>query len=238
MKNKVSQMQQLTNGKEADMNDLEKKETGSEKISALSCTDFVGVLSSKSPVPGGGGASALIGAIGVALGNMVGSLTVGKKKYAEVEPQIKELMEKSEVLMGRLLELIDEDAKAFEPLAKAYSMPKDTAEQLEEKEKVMAEALYTAAMAPLNIMKACCEAIDIVGEFAEKGSRLAVSDAGVAAAALEAALKGASLNVYINTKLMKDRETAESINDCTDGMLEEYMKKSENIFTYVKDELR
>ncbi len=220
------------------MTDSNNKQMESTKISALSCADFIEVLSSKSPVPGGGGASALIGAIGVALGNMVGSLTVGKKKYVEVEPQIEELMKKSEVLMGRLLELIDEDAKAFEPLAQAYSMPKETPEQIADKEKVMAEALYTAAMAPLEIMTACCEAIDIVSEFAEKGSRLAVSDAGVAAAALSAALKGASLNIYINTKLMKDREVASAINEQADRMLEEYTERSEKIFTYVKGTLR
>ncbi len=220
------------------MENCKKNQTDSEKFSALSCADFVEILSSKRPVPGGGGASALIGAIGMALGNMVGSLTIGKKKYAEVEPEIKVLMEKSVILISRLLELIDEDAKAFEPLANAYSMPKETPEQAEEKEKVMSEALYMAAMAPLDIMKACCEAIDIVGDFAEKGSRLAVSDAGVAAAALSAALKGASLNIYINTKSMKDEEAALEINAQADRMFEEYTKKAEEIFTHVRDGLR
>ncbi len=93
-----------------------------------SCEEFVDVLASKAPVPGGGGASALVGAIGMALGNMVGSLTVGKKKYADVEADIIALKEKATALQGEFLRLVEEDAKAFEPLSKAYGMPRATEE--------------------------------------------------------------------------------------------------------------
>ena len=147
-----------------------------------SCEEFVSVLATKEPVPGGGGASALVGAVGVALGNMVGSLTVGKKKYADVEDEINALMEQCQTLEQELLALVKRDAEVFEPLAKAYGMPKETEEQKAEKARVMETVLKDACSVPLEIMEKCCEAIDIIEVFAEKGSRLAVSDAGCGAA--------------------------------------------------------
>jgi formiminotetrahydrofolate cyclodeaminase len=203
----------------------------------LTCEEFTDILSSKEPVPGGGGASALIGAIGVALGNMVGSLTVGKKKYADVEEEIKALMEKAEALRKKLLTLIEKDAKAFEPLAKAYSMPKETEEEKAAKAKVMEEVLLAASLVPMEIMETCCEAIDLAEEFAEKGSRLALSDAGVSAIALRSALMGASLNVYINTGSMQNKEKAAELNKKTDDMLQTYGAKAEAIFNGVKNSL-
>jgi formiminotetrahydrofolate cyclodeaminase len=199
-------------------------------LKKLTCEEFTDILSSKEPVPGGGGASALIGAIGVALGNMVGSLTVGKKKYADVEEEIKALRKK-------LLTLIEKDAKAFEPLAKAYSMPKETEEEKAAKAKVMEEVLLAASLVPMEIMETCCEAIDLAEEFAEKGSRLALSDAGVSAIALRSALMGASLNVYINTGSMQNKEKAAELNKKTDDMLQTYGAKAESIFNGVKNSL-
>ena len=105
-----------------------------------SCEEFVDVLASKAPVPGGGGASALVGAIGMALGNMVGSLTVGKKKYADVEADIIALKEKATALQADFLRLVEADAEAFEPLAKAYGMPRETEEEKAEKAKSDADA--------------------------------------------------------------------------------------------------
>lgn len=199
-----------------------------------SCNEFIEVLSSKEPVPGGGGASALIGAIGMALGNMVGSLTAGKKKYADVEEDIKALMEKSKVLINKLSGLVDKDAEAFEPLAAAYSLPKETEEEKAKKAEIMEKALIIASEAPLEIMETCCEAIDLVEEYAEKGSRLAVSDAGVAAIALRSALLGASLNVFINTKSMANRKKAEELDEKANTMIDVYGKKAEDIFNKVR----
>lgn len=201
----------------------------------MTIKDFIDVLSSKEPVPGGGGASALIASVGIALGNMVGSLTVGKKKYADVEDEIKELMAKSAVLMEKFQAQIDEDAKCFAPLAAAYSLPKETDEEKAKRAEVMASALRIASEAPLSIMETVCDAIDIVEEFAAKGSRLAVSDAGVAAIALRSALFGASLNVFINTKAMEDRALAEEFNNKANDMMNTYGKKAEEIFLSVKD---
>ena len=179
-------------------------------FSTSTCTEFVEVLASKAPVPGGGGASALVGAVGTALGNMVGSLTVGKKKYADVEDEMWELKAKCDQLQKDFLRLIERDAEVFEPLSKAYGMPRETEE----------------------------EAIELIVEFGAKGSKLAISDAGVGAAFCKAALKGASLNVYINTKSMADREYAEELNKKADAMLEKYTKIADETFESVLGRLK
>ena len=128
-------------------------------FSTISCNEFVEALASKAPVPGGGGASALAGAVGTALGNMVGSLTVGKKKYAAVEAQMYDLKAKCDNLQKELLALIELDAQVFEPLAKAYGMPKETEEEKAEKARVMEDALNDACSVPVKIMEKCAEAL-------------------------------------------------------------------------------
>ena len=195
-----------------------------------SCTEFVTVLASNAPVPGGGGASALVGAIGTALGNMVGSLTVGKKKYADVEEEIIALKARCDRLQKDLLDQIAADAKGFEPLARAYGIPKDDPAR----DQVLEEATITACAVPVKIMELCCEALDAIKVFAEKGSRLAVSDAGCGAVCVKAALQAASLNVFINTKTLKNRVLAEEMNARCLGMLEKYCALADEIFETVK----
>lgn len=207
-------------------------------FSTVPCNEFVEVLASKAPVPGGGGASALVGAIGTALGNMVGSLTVGKKKYADVEEEMYELKGKADALQKELLHLIERDAEVFEPLSKAYGMPRNTEEEKAEKARVMEIVLKDACSVPMEIMERCCEAIDLIEVFAEKGSTLAISDAGVGATFCKAALEGASLNVFINTKSMKNREYADELNKKADEMLSVYTKKAEEIYQGVAARLR
>lgn len=207
------------------------------ELKSFSSVDFVQVLASSEPVPGGGGASALVAAVGTALGNMVGSLTVGKKKYADVQEDIISLKEKADKLQADFLGLIDDDAKMFEPLSKAYGLPKETPEQIEHKALVMESALKDACAVPLKIMEKCCEAIDVISEFAQKGTVLAISDAGVGAAFCKAALMGASLNVFINTKSMTDRDYADSINKKAEDMLAKYTAIAEGIFTDVRNRL-
>lgn len=161
-------------------------------------TDFALSLASKSPVPGGGGAAALCGALAAALGSMVGNYTVGKKKYAAFEPEIQAAMDECGALRRRFLELIDEDAAAFEPLSRAYSIPKDDPDR----DKIMGECLAAAAAAPLEMTALACRAIELSSIFAEKGSTIMVSDAGCAAALAKAALDAAALNVLVNAKSM------------------------------------
>ena len=195
-----------------------------------SCRKFVEVLASNAPAPGGGGAAALVGAIGTALGNMVGSLTVGKKKYADVEEEIIALKAKCDALQKELLDQVEADEINFVPLAKAYGIPKDDPNR----DQIMEEATIIACGAPVKIMDLCGEAMEAIAVFAAKGSRLAVSDAGCAAVCVKAALQAASLNVFINTKTLKNREVAEELNDKCFALLDKYGPMADEIFETVK----
>ena len=195
--------------------------------------DFLDVLSSKEPVPGGGGASALCGAVGNALGQMVANLTVGKKKYAEVEPEVKEHLEKMVKLQAEFTALADDDAKVFAPLAKAYSLPSETEEQKAYKAEVMETNLLAASSVPLQIMEKSMQMLTILDRLADIGSRMAVSDVGVAVQSTRAALLGAAMNVYINTKSMKDRNKAEELNNSANKMIEEGSRQADRIYDKV-----
>lgn len=203
-----------------------------------SIQEFSDVLSTKAPVPGGGGASAYVGALGTALGSMVGSLTTGKKKYAEVEEEIQELLEKSEKLRGELMELIQRDADAFYPLSQAYGMPKSTEEEKAEKERVLQAALVEATMVPLAIAEKSVESLRIMKRYAEIGSRIAVSDAGVGAAFCEAAFKGAKLNVLINTRLMKDLLLKADVEGRLSRLETEGLALAKETYDYVENYLK
>ena len=195
-----------------------------------SCRDFIKALVSADPVPGGGGASALVGAIGLALGNMVGSLTLGKKKYAPVEPEILALKAKSAVLEKKLLDQVAADAEAFQPLAKAYRIPKNDPNR----DAILENASLKACEVPLHIMELCCEAISLVKSFSEKGTRIALSDAGCGAVILKSALQAASLNVYINTKSMKNRAEAERLNAKCEALLKQGEADADAIYESVR----
>ena len=195
-----------------------------------SCRKFVEVLASNAPAPGGGGAAALVGAVGTALGNMVGSLTVGKKKYADVEAEIVALKAKCDDLQTQLLNQVEADDKGFVPLAKAYGIPKDDPNRAQ----ILEDATIVACQVPMHIMELCCESMDAIAVFAAKGSRLAVSDAGCAAVCVKAAMQAASLNVFINTKSLQNRELAEQMNAKCLGMLDKYCTMADEIFNTVK----
>ena len=190
---------------------------------------FLAELASSAPTPGGGGAAALCGALGIALGNMVGNLTLGKKKYADVQEDIAELNAKAEALRAGFVALVDADAEAFAPLSRAYSIPKDAPGR----DEIMESALLRAAEPPLEIMRKCAEALDVIADYAAKGSALAVSDAGCAAALCGAALQAAALNVRINTKSMKNRAAAEEIDAETDELLQKYSTIAQEIYKRV-----
>lgn len=192
--------------------------------------EFCDALASASPTPGGGGAAALTGALAAALGGMVGSLTEGKPKYAEVEADIRELDINARRLRLELLELIELDARAFLALKEAYSLPKGAPDRAEMVEK----ALKSACEPPLRIMRLCCELTALCEGYAKKGSRLAVSDAGCAAALCAAALESAALNVFVNTKSMADRTAAEKINAEAGTMLEAFVPRARAVYAEVR----
>lgn len=180
-------------------------------------TQFLSELSSNAPVPGGGGASAAVGAFAAALGMMVTNLTIGKKKYADYEEEVKAVRDRLEGLRDQLINLVDGDAVAFEPLSKAYSIPKDDPER----DTIMENALYEASVVPMSIMETVLAAAKELEVLVEKGSKLAVSDVGVGILFAQAAIEGASLNVYINTKSMKDRERAAALDAKADAIIAE-----------------
>lgn len=190
---------------------------------------FLAKLASSAPTPGGGGAAALCGALGIALGNMVGNLTLGKRKYADVQEDIAALNSRAEALRADFVALVDADAEAFAPLSRAYGIPKDDPARAE----IMEAALKRAAEPPLEIMRKCAEALDVIADYAAKGSALAISDAGCAAALTIAAMKAAALNVRINTKSMADREAADKMNAEAAGLYEKYEKEAEEIYQNV-----
>ena len=200
--------------------------------------EFIKVLSSKAAVPGGGGACAYVAAAGMALGAMVANLTTGKKKYAQYQEEIEELLSKTEQLSKELMTYMDKDAESFEPLSKAYGLPKDTKEQQEYKDVVMEKALKEASLTPVALMEKILDALKILERLSVVGSRLAISDVGAGVQLCKAALNGASLNVFINTKLMKDTETAEELNTRTDALLIEGNELADRIYEEVVDAMR
>ena len=202
-------------------------------MSEMNIAKFNASLASKSPTPGGGGASALAASLGAALGSMVANLTIGKKKYAEYEAELIEILRELEEIRFRLEKLIDEDAEAFMPLAKAYSIPKDAAGREEEMER----CLRIAAQPPMEMLRLACRGIIIHKRLEAIGSQLAVSDVGTGAVMFWAAMYGAAMNVRINTKLMKDRAYADALNAEIERIMNEYWVIADETYKKVWERL-
>ncbi len=200
--------------------------------------EFLDVLGSSAPVPGGGGASAVAASVGVSLGQMVANLTTGKKRYADVQARIDELIPRCETIRSDLLALADADAKAFEPLSRAYGLPRGTEEERARKAEVMEEALRTACEPPISIMEKICEAIDVVDELSRIGTRIAISDAGAGATLLSASLKAVSLNVFINAGSMTDRDYANALVARAQEMLDSGCETADDAFLRVERSIR
>lgn len=200
------------------------------------CTieNFTSVLSSNEPVPGGGGACALTAATGVSLGCMVCNLTIGKKKFIPVEENLKEALEELEELRDTFNESINKDAQCFIPLSKAYKIPKDDPKR----DEILENALRMAAGAPFEVIKSCCRAVEIFEFLRDNSSALVLSDVGVGISMISSAMMSASLNVFINTKLMKDRSYSQNLERETDKMLEEYLPIADDIFSDVMSKIR
>ena len=200
----------------------------------LSVREFTRFLASAEPVPGGGGAAALVGALGVALGNMVAVLTLGKPKYAEVEAEVAELRRRGEALQERLLEQMNADAEGFRPLVAAYKLPKDEPRRAE----ILEQATLRACGTPMEIMELGAAAIPVIAELARKGSRMAVSDAGCAAVAVRAAVEMAYLNLLINTRSLRGREQAEALNARGQELLTRVGRQAEEVWSQVEARLK
>ncbi|WP_297132113.1 cyclodeaminase/cyclohydrolase family protein [Terrisporobacter sp.] len=204
-----------------------------EKIAEKSCIDFIEVLASKAAVPGGGGAAALAGAIGMALGSMVCNLTTGKKKYAQYEEAIQEILVKAAKLQEELLSMIDKDAEGFYPLSKAYGLPTSTEEEKQYKAETMEKCLKVACEVPMNIVRLCFDSIKLHEELVDKGSKLAISDVGCGVQCLRAAILSGQLNVIINVNSMKDREYAEQIEKECNELVQDGVKICDEVYQKV-----
>ncbi len=201
------------------------------------CKDFNDVLASKSPVPGGGGAAAMGGAIGMALSNMVGNLTLGKKKYADVENEVKELLAKGVEIIAELESLVDKDAEVFEPLSKAYGLPRKTPEEIEYKQKTMEQCCKTACSVPMEIMRKAYAGIKIHERMGQIGTMIAISDVGCGVAFMKAALVSGSLNVIINLNAIKDQVFVKETREEMNNLLKEGMKIADETFDLVVSKL-
>ncbi len=196
-------------------------------------TEFLNALASKDPTPGGGAATAYVGALAASLASMVGNLTMGKDAYAHVESDVAASLERLASLQERLVELVDEDEQAFRPLAAAYRMPKATPEEAQEKDLALQDALGGACDVPLAIMRECMDVVHECDFLAHNGSKLALSDAGAAAAFAKAAICGASLSVFVNVAMMSDEDRAASYRNEANRVVEEGSSAADDVYAYV-----
>lgn len=202
-----------------------------------SLQNYLDTLASKSATPGGGSAAALMGAQAAALTSMVCNLTIGKPKYAEVETEMRALLEKSEILRESLTEMIKADVDVFNRLMATYGLPKETDNEKVARSAAIQTILKDATDVPLACAKACAEVIALSQIAAEKGSAAVISDAGVAVMSGYAALKSAALNVYINAASLKDREFADKKIAELTAILNNAEVASQEIYELVKSRL-
>ncbi|MCJ2037265.1 methenyltetrahydrofolate cyclohydrolase [Methylobacterium sp. J-068] len=195
---------------------------------------FLDGLASSAPTPGGGGAAAIHGAMGAALLSMVCNLTIGKKKYVEVEGELKEILAKSEALRSELTGMIADDVAAFDAVMAAYGLPKGTDDEKAERAAKIQEALKVATDVPLDCCRACRKVIDLAQPVADKGNLNVISDAGVAVLSAHAGLRSAALNVYVNAKGLDDRAFADSRLAELEALLGSAGPLNESIYEIVK----
>jgi formiminotetrahydrofolate cyclodeaminase len=180
---------------------------------------FLDELSGSAPAPGGGSVAALSGALGAALISMVGNLTIGKKKYADVQDEIAELLRESERLRGEFADLLEADVSAFTEVSQAMKMPRGTDEEKPARDRAMDRALKAATDVPMRVAEACVSVMDLCRPTAEKGNLNAVSDVGVGVLMAEAGLRSAALNVLINLGSIKDEAFVKENRTKLDALL-------------------
>ena len=196
---------------------------------------YLEALSSKSPIPGGGGAAALAAAFAFSLGLMVGNLTLGKKKYADFQEELEGIMKDLEEAKQKAFVFEARDEEVFLPLSQAYSLPRGTEEEQKVYEETMEKCLTEGSLVPAELLELCMEKIPLFSRLQEKGSRIALSDVGVGASFLKTAMESAMLNVYINTKSIKNQEVKAQREAVCDraraslNTLEEIIQAVENV---------
>jgi len=191
--------------------------------------NYLDELSSNSPTPGGGNVSALCGALACSLGMMVCNLTIGKKKYAEVENEMKELLVKLETAKNDFLKLAEEDNEAFNKVMEAFKLPKETDAEKKIRGEKIDESAFQAAVVPSRVIETCRLTIPFIETIALKGNQNSLSDAGVSAALLQTASEGAFLNVMINCSSLSNKIIGEELLKKSDVLLDEIKMNSDRI---------
>jgi|YelNatPaOPRAMG01_1025707.scaffolds.fasta_scaffold08763_5 formiminotetrahydrofolate cyclodeaminase len=199
-----------------------------------SVEEFIMLLASKEPAPGGGSASALLGAIGSALSSMVVNLTLGKEKFKEQETILEEILKESENLQKEFLSLIEEDTNAFSKVSRAYKMPKETEEQKSVRRDAIEKALKDATIIPLLIMEKAISGLKLAEKTIGNTNPTVLSDIGVSILCLKSALQGAYLNVLINLRYIKDMEFIQETKTKVHELLREGLILSERIYNEVE----
>jgi formiminotetrahydrofolate cyclodeaminase len=203
------------------------------RLTEKTCKEFADLLASKEAVPGGGGAAALVGALGVALNSMVANFSIGKKKFIDVEDKHRDILRRGNELKDELIDLIDSDAENFLPLSKAYGIKAITDKEKAEKEIVLQNALKIACSAPMNMVECIYESILLHEELVDISSKLIISDVGVGVQCLKAALYSAQLNVVINVNSIKDEEYTKEVREKTEAMVEKGSKIADEVYKKV-----
>lgn len=204
-----------------------------ERFTELSCEEFSERLAAHESMPGGGSATALVGALGTALCSMAGAFTRGKPRFAASEEELGRIMEEAEDVRYRLLDLVDEDAEGFRPVLDALALPRDQ----EGRDEALERAVEGACMAPLAMMGECCRAIVLLEEMGRCCSESLISDVACGALLVRAALECASVNVYVNTSSLSDRYVAERIESSVSELLDEYVPRSERLALSITDRI-
>lgn len=192
--------------------------------------EFVDVLGSDAPAPGGGSAAGLAGSIGISLTKMVAELTVGKKKYQDHESLARSVKVQAQTLQAQLLQAIDEDTAAFNQVSAVFPLPKNTEEEKKARKKAMQDALQGASQAPFHIMELSLESLKLTQSLMGKSNTSATSDLGVAALNLKAALQGAWLNVLINLTSIEDEAFVTKYQENGQALLDEGCQLADQIY--------
>ena len=188
--------------------------------------EFINTLASKEPTPGGGGAAAMVGTLAAALCSMVANLTSGKKKYEMYQEDMDRILVYLEEAIWEINSYIEKDADAFGPLAEAYKIPKDDPKRAE----IMEKALLAAAVVPMELVGKLYDLVPVMEELEEKGNKMALSDVAVAAVACKAAMEGAVMNVYINTKSLTNPLISGGLNKKAMKLVEDGEKRCQDIY--------
>jgi formiminotetrahydrofolate cyclodeaminase len=200
---------------------------------------YVDDLAAHKDAPGGGSACGLVGALAAALGSMVCHFTIGKKKYADVEERIREMLQEFEASREKLTGLMQEDVDVFHlKMGTAFSLPKDTDEQKAIRNAAIQDACKVACQPPMEIARFCFRLMKLLDELADKGSSQLVSDVGVAASIAGGAFDGARFNVEINLKYLNDEEFINHIQEELFPLIYNFLELQTNVIQKVREKMR